>query len=234
MAGIVAPGTMNYSRTGGGGPVAAGQYPNYSPTNPMPWGRADNPEWATNTARTGYGQRQRSSAEVDFQRQLDTLDAARTERLLKTTGWSGGGGGGAPTVPKVPIAGYSPGGGPPGAAEGAAFGRAKDRIGEASQGALSTLGDIMSSRGLSGTGIEAGETGRVIGEAQRGIGEAGRDIALQQERRAAEVADRNLAALLQQRGQDIGQRGQDIGAEQSRRDQILALIRAQQARNYLF
>lgn len=231
MAGMAA-GSMSYGRAGG----AYQRPPSWgpaSPTNPMPYDRSDNPDWATETARTGYGRRERSRAELDFQEKLDALNAASTERLLKTTSWGGGGGGGAPSVPKVPIEGYSPGGGT-GAAESAAFGRAKDRIGEASQGALSTLGDIMSSRGLSGTGIEAGETGRVIGEAQQGLGEAGRDIALQQERRAAEVADRNLAALLQQRGQDIGQRGQDIGAEQARRDQILALIRAQQARSYLF
>jgi hypothetical protein len=94
------------------------------------------------------------------------------------------------------------------AADQAAFGRAKDRIGQTARGSLESLQDVMSERGLARSGIEAGEMGKIL---QGGVGQlsdTAREQALEQLRRAQSVSDRNLAAQLTTRGQNIAGMGQ--------------------------
>lgn len=114
------------------------------------------------------------------------------------------------------------------AAEAAAFGRAKDRIGKIGGGAVQSLQRMMSRRGLGGSGIEGKELGGLV-EGMRGeLGDVVRDQAIEGLKRDYAVEDRNYAGDLSQRGADMGftttTRGQDIGAAQGRTSQIPALL----------
>lgn len=223
--------------------------------------RAQSPGWQTNqparqqadvdvSTRQRMGQVEaaerpgRASDELKFQAELDALDAAREKRwqdwmVSQRTSSGGGGAGGGPKVSMPPIQGYSPGGGYE-AARSAAYGRAKDEIGQSTGAALRDVGDIMSARGLLGTGAEAQAIGDVYGQAQGALGEVGRDIATQRERRAAEVEDA-LAKMAQERTMGeyeggIRMRGQDIDAQIAREQMWNSLMQSyrERQRQYLF
>ncbi len=126
------------------------------------------------------------------------------------------------------------------AAQRAEFGRAKDQVGQASQGALTGLRSALAGRGMLGSGVEGRQTARV---ATSGLGELG-DVSRQQAITGAETAQRtaeqNRAGDITQREQDISattaanslagenerarysgaieQRGQDIGAQKAAND----------------
>lgn len=114
------------------------------------------------------------------------------------------------------------------AAEAAAFGRAKDRIGKIGGGAMQSLTRMMGRRGLGGSGIE----GKAIGQSVEGLrGELGdvvRDQTIEGLKRDWQVEDRNYAGDLGQRSNDMGfattTRGQDINAAQGRTSSIPALL----------
>lgn len=91
------------------------------------------------------------------------------------------------------------------AAESAAFGRAKERIGKVGKSAIDSLKDKMSSMGMGGSTAEARGVADVTNSAQGEMGEVIRQQAEDHLDRADQIDDRNLTAGLTQRGQDIGQ-----------------------------
>lgn len=114
------------------------------------------------------------------------------------------------------------------AANAAAFARAKDRIGLTGQGAMASLQREMSRRGLSGSGIEGAEMGDLVGGLRGQLGDVIRDQTIEDIKRNAQLDDRDFAALLGQRSDDLGfeltSRGQDITAEGQRASALPALI----------
>ena len=89
------------------------------------------------------------------------------------------------------------------AARDAAFARAKDQAGNTSRAALDSLRGYAQSSGRLGTNWEGGKAAQVLGEAAGGLGEYTRDQMMLDLNRAGEISDRNLAAQLTMRGQDI-------------------------------
>ncbi len=114
------------------------------------------------------------------------------------------------------------------AAEAAAFGRAKDTVGQSTQGALKALRRQMSARGISGSGLESAGISDVVTRGEGELGDVARDQAIEGVRRDYAEADRNYAGDLSQRGEDVGftsgQRGQDIQQSQGRASAIPALL----------
>lgn len=94
------------------------------------------------------------------------------------------------------------------AAEQAAFARAKDKVGETTQGALTGLRSALGSRGLLGSGLEGKQTARIFTEGQGQLGDVARGQAID----AANQAQKN--AELQYSG-GITQRGQNLTAQQA-------------------
>ncbi len=105
------------------------------------------------------------------------------------------------------------------AAQGAAFGRAKDTVGQVSQGALTGLRSALAGRGMLGSGAESRGTAAVV---NRGQGELG-DVARQQAIESAGLAERQGNVNYQG---GIAQRGQDISAQQAREAQLAETARA--------
>lgn len=89
------------------------------------------------------------------------------------------------------------------AAEAAAYGRAKDRIGLNAQAGLRAMQGLMAARGISGSGIEAALSEGTVGAALGQLGEVARDQAITGLQRDWAVEDRDWAGNIQQRGQDI-------------------------------
>lgn len=128
------------------------------------------------------------------------------------------------------------------AADSAIFARAAERIGRVGAGNLRSLRSQMTRRGISGTGIEAEGVTAAKNTTAGELGDVIRDQAIEGLRREQDVDDRDLAAGIAQRGQDLGiastnysggisQRGQDISQADWRIQalpSILALMRARQ------
>lgn len=126
------------------------------------------------------------------------------------------------------------------AAESAAFARAAERIGAVGRGNLAGLRNQMTRRGISGSGLEAKGVADVQNNTAGQLGEVIRDQAIEGLNRDEAIDDRDFAAGVAQRGQDIGvgstnysggisQRGQDIGQADWKLNalpSILALLRA--------
>lgn len=114
------------------------------------------------------------------------------------------------------------------AANAAEFARAKDRIGMTGQGAVRSLQSLMTRRGLAGSGIEGAELGDLVGGLRGQLGDVIRDQTITNVNRNAQLDDRDFAALLGQRSDDLGfevsTRGQDISAEGQRASALPALI----------
>lgn len=99
-----------------------------------------------------------------------------------------------------------PGGGPDPneqAARDAAFAREKDRIGQIGRGALDSLTNLYSERGVSGGGYEQAGIADLLGNVQGGLGDVAREQTLQDLGRAQQVGDRNYAGAITQRGQNM-------------------------------
>jgi hypothetical protein len=105
------------------------------------------------------------------------------------------------------------------AAEDAAYGRARDQVGDEARGALTSLSDEMSARGLGGAGLEGALTGGILQKGQGQLGEVNREQAIDRMKRADEIQSQNYQGDLLQRAANlsanVGQRGQDIGNNQS-------------------
>jgi hypothetical protein len=125
------------------------------------------------------------------------------------------------------------------AAESAAFARAGERIARIGKGNMTGLRNQMTRRGISGSGIEAEGIKDVQNNTAGQLGEVVRDQAIEGLRREQAIDDRDLAAGISQRGQDLGiqgtnytggiaQRGQDINQNDWKMQalpSILALLR---------
>lgn len=105
------------------------------------------------------------------------------------------------------------------AAESAAFGRAKDRVGKLGKSAIDSLKDRMSSMGMAGSTAEARGVADVTNSAQGQLGEVIRQQAEDQLDRADTIDDRNVSVGITQRGQDIGQRATEYGGNIQQRGQ---------------
>jgi hypothetical protein len=98
------------------------------------------------------------------------------------------------------------------AMEAATFGRAKDKVGQTTTGALAGLRSALAGRGMLGGGGEYRGTAAV---AQRGQGELGDTVREQ----AIHSADMNLDLEKTNLGADVAQRGQDLSTSTARRGQ---------------
>jgi len=155
------------------------------------------------------------------------LNMQRIMALMKQFGVMGG--------PQQPIGRESPGPAPPRevptlmadrtAAEQAEFGRAKERIGQIGGGAMAALKDRSTAGGRANSGLEAKDAREITAQTQSGLGDVVRDQALDAMARHDQIDDRNLAAGLTQRGQDLGVRSGDYqGAIQQRGQDYNALL----------
>lgn len=90
------------------------------------------------------------------------------------------------------------------AAEDAAFARAKDKIGQASRSAMDSMTSQMASRGITGSGVEAQELGKLYEGGVGQISDTAREQAIESLKRKQQVADRNVALASTTRGQNIG------------------------------
>lgn len=125
------------------------------------------------------------------------------------------------------------------AAESAAFSRAAERIAAVGRGNLAGLRNQMTRRGISGSGIEGKGITDVQNSTAGQLGEVIRDQAIEGLHRTEAIDDRDFAAGIAQRGQDIGvgstnfggnitQRGQDVAQSDWKMNalpSILALLR---------
>ena len=137
----------------------------------------------------------------------------------------GGGGWGGGSGSFTPIAPPSGGGDVPpvsnvahvdtGAAQSAAFARAKDQVGQESSSALAGLHAALAGRGLLGSGAESRGTQGVVMQGQQQLGETSRSQAEQRASQAQTEALANQSAEVTQRGQNITQRGQTLAAQQA-------------------
>lgn len=130
-------------------------------------------------------------------------------------GFGGGGGGQMPNIPAPAMNGYGMGGGAPGvpnvapvnteAAQSAAFGRAKDQVGQETSGALAGLRSSLGGRGMLGSGAESRGTMGVVNRGQAQLGDTSREQAIQQAGLREREGALNYTGGITQRGQTIGQ-----------------------------
>lgn len=126
---------------------------------------------------------------------------------------SSSGGGGA-TPQHIDFGGLS---GAEGAAQSAAFARAKDQAGLIGRSAMDSLSNVMGARGLTGSGLAANAAGGVINQQANQLGEVNRDQAIT----GANLARQRASEMYQG---NITQRGQDIVSQDSQRNAMLGLL----------
>ena len=105
----------------------------------------------------------------------------------------------APNLPKVQkpsMASYE-------AAQAAEYGKAKDQIGRNGEAAMRSLRNVMQSRGISGSGIEAEGSANILGQMTSGLGQTSRDQATQRLGRLNAIDDMGYQGDITQRGQDL-------------------------------
>lgn len=114
------------------------------------------------------------------------------------------------------------GGGPSAQAEEMArqaiFARSKDQAGQIARSGIDSTRGMLSEFGLLGGGTEPAALGSVIAGGQQMLGETSREQSIQELLRAGQLADRNYAG-------DIAQRGQDISAQQAMLGLLLSSLR---------
>lgn len=130
-------------------------------------------------------------------------------------GYGGGGGGHMPNIPSPPVSPYGMGGGVPAvpnvppvdtsAAQSAAFGRAKDQVGQETSGALAGLRSSLGGRGMLGSGAESRGTMGVVNRGQAQLGDVSREQAIQQAGLTERQGALNYTGGITQRGQTIGE-----------------------------
>lgn len=107
------------------------------------------------------------------------------------------------------------------AATAATFNRAKDQVGQTSQGALTGLRSALGGRGMLGSGIEGRGTANVVNQGQQQLGDVSRQSAITTADLAQKNAETAYAGGIQMRGQDITTRGQDITHGDTYNSQLL-------------
>jgi hypothetical protein len=105
------------------------------------------------------------------------------------------------------------------AAESASFGRAKDQVGQETQGALTGLRSALAGRGMLGSGAESRGTVSAITKGQGELGEVSRRQAENELSTNLDVQKSNQAADLTGRGQDVSMRGQNMDYASTHRGQ---------------
>ena len=135
----------------------------------------------------GQVAQQRAEKEAALNQQIWN---ARMASLQRSAGSAPAVGGGAPVANEE-------------AARAVAFGRAKDQAGQIAAASLQSLQNILNARGTTGSTEEARGVADIVGGAGSGLQEVTREQLLQDLQRAAEVADRNYAGGITQRGQDL-------------------------------
>jgi hypothetical protein len=141
-----------------------------------------------------------------------TLGGGSSPTLPRIGGDSGGGGG--------DFTQFDGGGGTPGvghiapidmtAADAAAFGAAKDKVGQTTSGALTGLRSALAGRGMLGSGAEYRGTQGIVTKGQGELGDTARTQAVNDTAMAADIAKANQASDVTQRGQDVTKRGQNM------------------------
>jgi hypothetical protein len=112
-------------------------------------------------------------------------------------------------------------------ARSAAFGRAKEQVGDITSSALQSLENLTASRGFADApagGAEGALQADILSSGARDLSEVPRDQAIEDARRSAQVEDRNLAAALTQRGQDIGVQSFNARQKDAAQQQLLRLV----------
>lgn len=89
------------------------------------------------------------------------------------------------------------------AARAATFARTKDNAATTASASLNGLTEALGSRGLTGGGYEAGQIGNTLAREANTIGEGDRQQAESENTRAADLADKDYAGKVAQRGQDL-------------------------------
>lgn len=170
---------------------------------------------------------------------MGLMDAFKSRGLLgpnqtTSSASSGGTSAGGTWTPTMPGTGSGmPSGAPPhvaplapvntSGAASAAFGRAKDQVGQTSAGAIAGLRSSLGGRGMLGSGSEGRQTAGVINAGQAQLGDVSRQQAITDATRAEHEAQTNYEGGLTQRGQDLSAsnaghladleaRGQDLTA----------------------
>ena len=105
------------------------------------------------------------------------------------------------------------------AANAAAFGRAKDQVGQTTSGALTGLRSVLASRGMLGSGAESRGTVSAITKGMGELGDVSRANAINDVNVNLDVAKTNQASDIAQRGQDITKRGQNMDYSSTHRGQ---------------
>jgi hypothetical protein len=104
-------------------------------------------------------------------------------------------------------------------ADQAIFDKAKDTVGQSTQGALTGLRSALGGRGMLGSGAESRGTANVITTGQGQLGQTARDLATQRATENEDIAKTNYTGDVTQRGQDVTagttQRGQDIQSQEA-------------------
>jgi hypothetical protein len=104
-------------------------------------------------------------------------------------------------------------------ANSAAFGRAKDQVGQETSGALTGLRSALASRGMLGSGAESRGTVSAITKGQGQLGEVSRQQAENEANQNLDIAKTNYSGDISQRGQDVTTRGQDMDYRSTHRGQ---------------
>lgn len=138
---------------------------------------------------------------------------------------------GAPLPPPPPMPGpvMPPPAADRSAAESAAYGRARDKVGLETRASLNALNDEMGGRGMLGSTFAATGAARVLSAGQHELGDTNRTQAIEALDRAGQVEDRNYSGALSQRSQDIGLRGQDMGYATASADRTASAQAARRA-----
>lgn len=147
---------------------------------------------AAKQAETAHGY---STSDMDHQAALQA--AAEERRLgylstLRGSGGPAGPSGGAPAFDET-------------AARAAAFAAAKEQAGQTANASLKALGDVMASRGMTGSSVEGAGISDVVNGARGGVNAFTTDQLISDLNRASGVADRNYQGGIQMRGQDMAQ-----------------------------
>lgn len=113
-----------------------------------------------------------------------------------------------------------------GAARAAAFAQGKDRAALIAQKGLEGVKNLFASRGIGGSTMEGEGLTDVFAGATNTLGNLNRDITMADASRAGQLADRNYAGNITQRGQDIDYRTALEQAANSRNASLIGLVNA--------
>jgi hypothetical protein len=224
----------------GGAPVLTSQL---SPAMARDMGIANNPNYKWRGPAAGGIGGGYEPVTKEEQVRSASLDAqmAQANALKGLYGAMGSGGGGSITMPSMGgFAGGTGGSGgvTPGpqipqvqapdmtAANNAAYGSAKDKVGNAARGALTSLNDELGAAGMLGSGAQVKGTEDVINQGQQELGETARGQARKQADLSADFAKTGYQGAITQRGQDINSQEANARLALESRQQYMQMLQA--------